>query len=146
MAKSLTHSYICNPMPFKLRGLEKLIFIWTNNIYLHAEITTKSFPPKSHGNFHFFWQSFSSLQSNDMSVSLQSEAVCTRHPLKRNILFCSSRFFSLYHFFPHPFIIYISPLYQLPAVGSTRQNFISFLPPPILSLSLCLKKDSLCFN
>jgi len=54
MAKSLTHSYVCNPMPFKLRGLEKLIFIWTNNIYLHADITTKSFPPKSHGNFHFF--------------------------------------------------------------------------------------------
>ena len=144
MAKSLTHSYICNPMPFKLRGLEKLIFIWTNNIYLHAEITTKSFPPKSHGNFHFFWQSFSSLQSNDMSVSLQSEAVCTNHPLKRNILFCSSRFSSLYHFFSTSIHhLYLSSISATSCGIHSSEFYLFFTPSNSLSLPLSEKRLTL---
>ena len=94
----------------------------------------------------FFWQSFSSLQSNDMSVSLQSEAVCTRHPLKRNILFCSSRFFSLYHFFSTSIHhLYLSSI-SATSGGIHASDFLSLFYHLQFSLSLCLKKDSLCFN
>ena len=70
-----------------------------------------------------------------------SKALRTRHSSnslsKKNIPAWSSRFSSLYSVSPRSFTLYIYSLYQLPAVGPTRQIFYLFLfTLSILSLLL----------
>ena len=72
------------------------------------------------------------------------QALHTRHSLnllsKRNIHIWSSRFYPLYQLLPHPSILYIHPLSQLPIVGphvKLTASSLSSALPPILSLPPC---------